>query len=344
MARTVQRKLVGRTITKDQLDNIITVVKRKFRAPAHYEFSIHRGSSDSHTKNSLESVVRAAGSPTIVRKFSIEATSDRCYFRIDVKYDVIEMKVRGEDDYFAPGFLDEIARILDPQPTLISKALTRPVHLVLRCLLVLGVLASVIPLFTSGRLDWNGITTCSALALLSLFTLAYIERRVSSYVLLKTEAKERKRAERIALVGAAATLLVGLMTNGVNLAINASRASVDSKSSASPSPYNLDDELGDRTPNPSRDTARESLASISVVGSLRPGSEFATLTGNGFTPGEDVEVNFSNGTKGVTPRANSRGEIGPIEIHVGSMEDGQVKITAIGGDSQATVNYVYTER
>ncbi|MFD8047685.1 hypothetical protein ACFV5E_30165 [Streptomyces chartreusis] len=343
MARTVKRKLVGRTITRAQLDGIIEAVKRKFRPPARHSYSIFRG-SDSDGGKSLEAAVRLAGSPTIVRKFSIKVTSDQRQFEFDVRRKVIKVKVAGEDDYFAAGFYEEIARILDPQPTVVSRTLTRPVHLTLRCVLTIGALAAITMLIASQDLDWNGATTYSTLALLALFSLGFIEQRVSSYVLFTAGAKERwKRTEKITLAGVVATICVGLFTNGVNLAINSSRSSADSKSASSASPYTSKDDLSDRTPKPSRDSARERLTEISVTGNTLPWSTegTATLTGRGFTPGEDVEVTVGTDEDPLVYRANSKGEIGPETLRVESMRNGKVEVKAIGSESRLPATFVY---
>ncbi|MFM9442578.1 hypothetical protein [Streptomyces acidiscabies] len=333
MAHTVRRKIVGRTITKDQLDSITEAVMRKFPAPARRYFSIHRG-SESHTKDSLESVVRAAGSPTIVRKFSIVAKSDERYFHIKTGRDVIDVKVWGEDYYFTTGFLKEIACILDPQPNLARRAFTRHVHLALRCALVLGGLASVAPLLTPGDLDWNGVITCSTLVFLNLFFLVFMERRASSYVLLENGVKEQwKRTEKIALVGVAATLLVGLVTNGVNLAIKSSQSPVAPKSPVSASPYVRERKMSDRTPGPSRSTTRAFLASIHMTWDRLPADGFAILTGEGFTPGEDVKLTFSNNSEPAIRRVNSKGEIGPTRVYVGSSRNGRVEVVVMGEES-----------
>ncbi|MFK0116668.1 hypothetical protein [Streptomyces sp. NPDC090994] len=347
MACRFRRKLAGRTISKAQLDNITAAVEQKFHPLDHIEYCITSGRYE-HKNKSLASVTQRAGSPTIVRTFSIEAFSGRNSFRMSVKRSSIKLVAQGDDDYFAPGFVREIKSILEPQPTFVDKLLTHGVHIALRCLLSGATLAAAVAVLGTRQFAWNWITT----ALFSSLLLLYVERRLGSRVLLSDNAKEDwKRTEKLALAGVVVTLVVGAVTNGVNLARDTDGTTTPPESSvtASTTAHSLGDTRPDRDFAPSR-SSRETLPPLIFPepAAVHPGDTFI-LSGQRFMPGEDVHITARSGSCSHdspggrhTYRADSSGEIGPVEIAVEENEcrrghEGKVEIAARGSESKATV-------
>ncbi|GGT11531.1 MULTISPECIES: hypothetical protein [Streptomyces] len=341
MACKFGRKLAGRTISKAQLDHITAAVEQKFSPLDRIEFSITSGRYE-HKKQSLESVIQRAGSPTIVRVFSIAAASGQNFFQMSVKRSSINLVAQGDDDYFAPGFVREIKSILVPQPTLADKLLTHRVHMALRCLLSIACLAAVAVVLVTRELTWNR----GATAALSALLLLYVERRLAAHVLLTADAKENwKTTEKLALAGVAATLLVGAVTNGVKLATDTdgTTSPPDRSTTATGNPS---DTLGpDRDSAPSR-SSRDSLPPMvwTEPAVIRPGDTFF-LSGRRFTPGEDIRITARSGSVSCpctfadgqrTLRADSKGEIGPVK---GTIEDdgtcGEAEVTVSASRSES---------
>ncbi|GHF30608.1 hypothetical protein GCM10010218_09880 [Streptomyces mashuensis] len=215
MARKASHELSGRPVSKGQIDDIVETLRQHFPSPSMREFSIGIG-NNVYTESSLEKVTRSAGSPDIVRTFSIAAQNGKESFALEIHPDRIRMSADGEG-YFADGLCGDVRRILDRRRSWASRHVPHRLRKSLRVALPLLAVADVSACLAWWQLGgWGWLVAGAQLAVVTGLLL-WVAKSLSSYVLLDADARPPwSRTERIALFAAFVTL-VGVVLGGVKM-------------------------------------------------------------------------------------------------------------------------------
>ena len=356
MAREVPRELSGRTIRKDQLEDLVEVVEREFPSSSERKFSI-AGEDGVHKDISFETVMKAAGRPAVVDNLTISDRDGDKSFTFEAKRGLIKIKAEGGERHFPVGFCEEVQSILRTRTSRLRRILPARMRLLTHwCLAVEAVMALTAILTTSLLVGW-GAAVSSACASVAALLITWITRRhFTTYILLKDDAREPwKRTEKLALIGMSVPIIVALIVNGPNWFKDNGAPATPKSDSTGHSSSSQSASTASRAAASalSRDTERSPLAKITVKPAAGAAGEPFVLTGTGFKPKADVWVELVAGP-GTTlskdkaerhlVRVNDKGEIEPQEITVGRgvcCADGTIRVVVDPEGKMAAVETAY---
>lgn len=355
MARKVSRELSGRMIRQDQVERLVEVVEREFPSSSERKFSI-ANEDGVFTDASLDTVMAAAGRPTVVDNLAISDRVGEKVFVFEAKPGWIKFTAEGGEQHFPVGFCEEVQAILRTRTIRLRRLLPARMRRITDwCLPVEAVLAAIAILVASVTAGWPTALSVTCISALVLLTTWVARRRFSTYILLKDDAREPwKRTEKLALVGLTVPIIVALIVNGPNW-VKDDGPPTTPKSGSTGHASDPSDGLGSRaaTPGLSRDNERSPLTKVTVEPAVGSAGEAFSLTGKGFEPDAEVWMSLMAGP-GTTlswhkaerhlVRANSKGEIGPEKIIVGRSvccSGGTIRVVVVPEDKTAAVETTY---
>ncbi|WP_327691069.1 hypothetical protein OG870_17270 [Streptomyces sp. NBC_00461] len=355
MAREVPRELSGRTIRKDQLEDLVEVVEREFPSSSERKFSI-AGEDGVHKDISFEAVMKAAGRPAVVDNLTISDRVGDKSFTFEAKRGLIKIKAEGGERHFPVGFCEEVQGILRTRTSRLRRILPARMRFIAYwCLGAETVMALIAILMTSILVGWVAAISSICISAATLMITWIIRRHFTTYILLKDDAREPwKRTEKLAVVGVAVQIIVALMVNGPKwLPDNGTPVTPKSGSTGQSSSHAGATASRAAASALSRDTQRSPLAKIMVKPAVGSAGEPFVLTGTGFEPGADVWVELVAGP-GTTlskdkgerhlVRVNGKGEIEPEKITVGRgvcCTDGTLRVVVNPEGKIAAVETTY---
>ncbi|WP_406123656.1 hypothetical protein OHQ89_16000 [Streptomyces canus] len=356
MAREVPRELSGRTIRKDQLEDLVEVVEREFPSSSERKYSI-AGEDGVHKDISFETVMKAAGRPAVVDNLTISDRDGDKSFTFEAKRGLIKIKAEGGERHFPVGFCEEVQGILRTRTSRLRRILPARMRFLTHwCLAVETVMALTAILTTSILVGWVSAVSSACASVAALLITWIARRHFTTYILLKDDAREPwKRTEKLALIGMSVPVIVALIVNGPNWVKNDEAPATPKSGSIGQSSHSAEATASRAaTSSLSRDTQRSPLTKVEVEPPVGPVGEPFVLTGKGFEPGADVWVELVAGP-GTTlskdkaerrlVRANDKGEIGPEKITVGRgvcCSRGTIRVVASPEGKMAAVETTYT--
>ncbi|MEU6351007.1 hypothetical protein ABZ896_16980 [Streptomyces sp. NPDC047072] len=356
MALKVPRKLSGRTIRKDQLDDLLEEVRREFGPSPEDDFSIAVGESVYDGK-SFEEVLAQVGRITFVDNLTIKIVRGTKSFTFSAQNGLIEIDAAGGEQYFSVGFGHRIKDILTRDASRLHRILPTHTRRIIDWFLLPleSVLAVVAVLMTALMVGWVAAVTAASLSVALLLITLVVRRRFATYILLQRDAREPwLRAHRLGLVSIVIAVLMPLIVNAPTW-FEEDAAPVTPKSGSTGQSSSSAEATASRSAASalSRDTQRSPLTKVKVEPAVGPAGEPFILTGKGFEPGTDVLVELVAGP-GTTlsedkaerrlVRVNDKGEIGPEKITAGRgvcCSRGVIRVVATPDGQTAGVETAY---